>query len=377
MTHSFDTIFDSIRPYNDEETAAAMQRIKGSPMLPMIESYVFPDKDKGYLANLLADIKGVDDFQQRVMKDVVERVVYKTTQGLTVGGLDNLVNKDGKPGKFLLLSTHRDIVLDPAFIQLVFNRSSFPTTEIAVGDNLFYNPEVKDMMSSNKMVVVKRSGSSREIYESSSLLSEYIRLQVSSQNSSVWIAHRQGRTKDGHDITEKGLLKMLDMSGSGTFEENFLEISIVPVAISYEYETCGALKALELYTREMNGGVYEKKPGEDLNSMVQGFKQPKGRVHIQFCKPLSQSEIYGGESLSKNEKFNRLAALIDSKLLEAYKLWPSNYIAADLVKNGTEYSNMYTAEDKEKFLNHIESETSGMPEAVKLRLLYLYAAHIG
>ena len=163
------------------------------------------------------------------------------------------MDSDGSVGSFVLLSTHRDIVLDPALVEYTLHLKNLPMTEIAAGDNLLASPEIVDAMRSNRMITVVRSDNPRIVYSSSKVLSAYIREKVTSGERSVWIAHRGGRTKDGYDRTEQGLLKMLAMSGSCEFAENFAELRIMPVTISYEYETCGALKVRETLTKARQG----------------------------------------------------------------------------------------------------------------------------
>ena len=371
-----DPKFDDIRPYNDAETEAAVKRLVHNQYIDAAGAYIYPDKPEGHLSEMLKGIKTTDDLQYKVVSDVIARIVATTTSGLTVGGLENFTLSDGSIGRFLILSTHRDIVLDPAFIQFLLYKSNLPLTQIAVGDNLIKVPAVEDMMRSNRMIKVVRSSNPRVVYETSKVLSEYVRLMVSSGESSIWIAHRQGRTKDGYDVTAQGILKMFDMSGEGSFYDNFATLPILPVAISYEYETCGALKCLELAIKEING-EYTKQQNEDLNSMLQGFKQFKGHVHVQFCKPITLEEIQEADLATKNEKFTKLAKIIDRRLWEAYKLWPTNYIAADLLSGKEIYKNkQYTEAEKEAFLKHIKEETEGMPELVTEKILSLYAAHI-
>ena len=370
-----DSKFDEIRPYNDEEVVKATKRIAISPTTYMFESFLFPEMGHGYLTKIMMDIKGVEDFQARVMSHLVDKIAEMTTAGLSIGGLENFKKSDGSLGKFLLISSHRDIVLDPAFVQIALFHNGMPLTEIAAGDNLIEVPLIGDLIHSNRMIVVKRSGTAKELYQSAALLSEYIREKMKSQTCSIWLAQKQGRSKDGHDATEQGVLKMLSMSGSGSFVEDFKELQIMPMAVSYEYETCGALKAQELMITRRDG-CYKKKAGEDLASMVSGIKQYKGRVHLEFCKPLTVEELMEADRAEKNEKYRVLASIIDSHVMPAFKLWPTNYIAADLLTGGNKYSDHYTHGQKMAFIAHIDKEAAGMPDEVRDILLGIYSAHI-
>lgn len=372
-----DNKFDNIRPYNDAEASKAMKIIADSQYIEPIAGFLFPEIPNGadVLRDQLRHITGVEDFQVSIMSNAINSIVKKTTGGLSCSGLGNLKKADGTNGRFLFLSTHRDIVLDPAFLQILFHSHKFPMTEIAVGDNLMVNPVVEGMIRSNRMIKVVRSESPREVYMTSKILSEYIRIQVSGETSSIWLAHRQGRTKNGMDATEQGLLKMLDMSGSGDFVNDFEALHILPISISYEYEPCGTLKAMELWTREKTG-TYKKQKGEDLNSMLKGITQYKGRVHVEFCKPVTADELAEADSYEKNDKFRRLAEIIDSRLLPAFKLWPSNYIALDILNGNKSHLGIdYNESQVSDF--HKYSGLDELPnEEVKVILLKIYAAHL-
>lgn len=259
--------FNDIRPYKDDEIQAAMHRIAESPHISNIASYLYPGIDVNMFKQLLMSCSTVDDFQKKVMRNVVQKIVSGTMKNLTHSGTENF--KEGR--RYLLISNHRDIVLDSAVIQFLLNENGVPTTESAVGDNLITSPFIEDVIRSNKMIKVIRSTSPRELYMVSKTLSEYIRTNISQSNSSVWIAQRNGRTKDGLDMTEQGLLKMFDMSGKGDFANDFAELNIMPTSISYEYEPCDILKAVELFIKKRQ--KYIKGKDEDLNSIITGIMQ--------------------------------------------------------------------------------------------------------
>ena len=338
-------MYENIRPYNDAETAAALKRASNNRLMEQISAFLFPGKDTDILRNTLNTIQGVDDFQTRVMYPAVRSILGKTTKGLTYEGLDWF--EGGKC--YTMLSSHRDIVLDSAFIQYIFKDNGLPLSEIAVGDNLIYNQFVEDLMRSNRMIKVSRSVSPRELYETSRELSSYIRMRLRDDSpASIWISHRNGRTKDGNDTTEQGLLKMLSMSGSPDFTENLGALKLMPVAVSYEIESCGIKKAYEVYIKQMMGG-YIKRPGEDLESIVMGIMQQKGRVHVAFCKPVDEADLKTCAVLDKNERFRKLASLIDERILQAYRIWPSNIAAAEML-TGREPSDRYVTAQFEKYL---------------------------
>jgi hypothetical protein len=367
------TKFDDIRPYNDSEVHPALERIVANPLLSNISKYLFPGKDENLFKQLLLSCNTKDDFQIKVMSGVVEKILADTSKGLTYEGLEYF---DGG-AKHLIVSNHRDIVLDSAIIQLILFRHDVPRTEIAVGDNLITSSFIEDITRCNRMIKVIRSTSPREVYTTSKVLSEYMRYRVSNQISSIWIAQRNGRTKDGIDVTEQGLLKMFDMSGSGDFVKDFNELSIMPASISYEYEPCDILKAIELYiTRRQK---YVKAEGEDLNSILTGIMQPKGRIHIQFNEPLTEEEVNAAAALDKNERFKALGIAMDRKIIANYKLWPNNYIAYDMLNGEGRFADEYTAEEKvafEGYLNAIMQKSDKMEvdkAELKEILLGIYA----
>ncbi len=371
-------IYSDIRPFTDAEVAAVMPAFATSSLAAKAGQVLWSDKPADYLPNILAQCRSTDDIHEKVLSQALLRDLELTHSSLSYSGLEHFTKSDGSIGNFVLISTHRDIVLDPALVQLVLFLNHMPTTEIAAGDNLLENPEVAAAMRANRMIKVVRSDNPRVVYNTSKLLSAYIREKVSAKDGrSVWISHRGGRTKDGCDRTEQGLLKMLDMSGTGSFYENFAQLNLMPVTVSYEYETCGALKALELYTKEQQG-FYHKKPGEDNNSMLQGFLQHKGRIHVDFAEPLTNEELLKADSAQRNDKFRILASILDERLKNSFKLWPTNYAAADILKGGKEYfeQGFYTLEEKESLIERLKKESEGMPSEIYTRMLQLYAAHL-
>lgn len=365
--------FDNIRPYNDEQTREALKRIAKAPEITQVCEFLRGSGiEEEPLRKLLCSLDGIDDFQVKVMATVVRTVIAKTTKGVSTSGIENI--KNGK--KHIILSNHRDIMLDPSIIQLILFENGVSTTEIAVGDNLIANQFIEDAFRSNRMIKVTRGGTPREKYTASKLLSEYLRDCVVSDRCSAWIAQRNGRSKDGRDMTEQGLLKMFEMSGSGDFVKDFNELSILPVAISYQFEPCDFLKARELYiTRKV--GQYIKSPGEDTQSILIGLMQDKGKVSFDFSPEITLEEIQECAKLEKNEKFLALASVIDDRIRSNYKLWNNNYIAYDLLHASTRYSDKYTKEEKLYFVTYMEKGLSVIlqkePEidAAELRNIFL------
>ncbi len=353
--------YESISPYSDAETVEALARVARHPAIPVISKYLFPTYPSGTLRGMLMSVDSIDEFQEVVMSKVVKAILSKTSDGLEYYGIENLKSLEGK--KFVLFSNHRDIILDPAIIQTVLKDNSVPFTEICVGSNLLSGRLVEDLLRSNRMIKVIRGISARELYLSSKLLSAYIRESVTSQRASIWIAQKEGRAKDGYDLTEQGLLKMFDLSGSGDFVKDFGELNIIPVSISYEIESCDARKARELFIKGRDG-AYVKKDKEDLHSILTGIRQNKGRINLSFCKPLSAQVIAKAAELKGNERYQLLMRELDLCICREYRLWPNNYIAYDLMTGGQKYSDRYTSEQRSEFIKYADHRMSKLENSL-------------
>ncbi len=360
--------FESISPYTDAEAAEALNQLADHALLSEACKYFFPDQSPDFLKNLLKSIKTIDEFQILVMSKFVEWALEHTARNFSYDGISNI----DKDKKFLALSNHRDIILDPAITQLVLYRNGIPMTEIAVGDNLITSKTIERLIRSNRMIKVMRGISARELYLSSQLLSRYIRLNITEQRSSIWLAQRQGRTKNGYDITEQGLLKMLDMSGKSDFLQNFKELNIIPMSISYEYEPCDILKARELVISKKR--KYVKAEGEDLNSIMVGITQQKGNIHLNIGKPLTEDEIAEAAKCDKNDRYQLIRHAVDLRVIDGYKLWKNNYVAFDIVNNSFKYSHLYDPCDVEKFVTYMEHQMETVEKDINkedLRRIFL------
>ena len=342
--------FESISPYTDAEAAEALSQLAEFPLLSRVSQQFFPEESPEFLKNLLKSIKTIDEFQVLVMSKFVRWVLEHTAQNFSYDGISNI----DPSKKFLALSNHRDIILDPAITQLVLFNNGIPMTEIAVGDNLITNKTIEYLIRSNRMIKVVRGITARELYLSSQLLSRYIRLNITEQRSSIWLAQRQGRTKNGYDVTEQGLLKMLDMSGTGDFQKNYEELNIIPMSISYEIEPCDILKARELVISRKH--KYVKAEGEDFNSIMVGIMSQKGNIHLNIGKPLTSEEIAEAAQCDKNDRYQKIRHAVDLRVIEGYKLWKNNYIAYDIANHSFKYSEMYERADMERFVAYMEGQ---------------------
>ena len=349
--------FGEIRPYTDDEISAAMDRIAGSTSFPLLASYVFPDRNIDDVRSEVRSYKTIHDFQMGIMYWANRKIIKDSTASFTCGGMENvrpsaLNTSSSIQNAYLYVSNHRDIMLDAALFQNVLVDNGHDTTEITFGANLMQGQIVIDIGKSNKMFKVARPGGSvREFYKSSLLLSEYMRHVITEKHQSVWIAQRNGRTKDGKDRTDQGIIKMLCMSRSDDKVRAIVDLNIVPVSVSYEWESCDILKTVELYERQF--GPYIKKPGEDLNSILTGITQYKGNVHFEVCKPLRFEELNEFSDLTSVEFHKAVANLLDQRICSSYHLYPNNYIAHDILYGNKKYSDMYSSEEKDAFMHRM------------------------
>ena len=361
--------FDDIRPYNDDELHVVLDRISrnkwlvsgvrnvfwpGCPKLlkPFVDVFVRSTVRKRLLA-----MRTVDEFQRKiVVGQILERIIQKTTDGLTVSGTENL----SPDQSYIYISNHRDITLDSALLNYLLSHSGLGIAEIAFGDNLLANDFVSDLIRINRGFIVKRNLPIREQVKELYHLSRYIH-QTTTAGNSVWIAQREGRAKDGNDETNPAILKMLYLAHRErglSFEEFQQKVKIVPVAISYELDPCDRMKAWELY-RKHKRGVHKKRKNEDLVSMFAGLTGYKGRVHFAFAPPLRDD--------FENEK--EIAAAIDRDVFRLYRQWPSNYIAYDTVTQTARFRDKYSVKEMMKFVKRFK----GLSEPVKALAYSIYA----
>jgi len=293
----------------------------------------------------------IDNIQLEVSK-YLSRLVKKSTDGFTFSGIEHLPKN--KP--CLFISNHRDIVLDVALVNLALHKSGLETVEAAVGDNLLSKKWVADLMRINKSFIVKRSEENkRAMLKASKELSAYIHYALTEKRQNIWIAQREGRAKDGLDITNPALISMLllNKEKAVTIEEYLQTLNIVPVSISYEFDPCDRDKAIELSTIDETGS-YEKGEHEDLNSITQGMVGDKGKVHLTFCKPIT------GEFESSKE----IAEAIDEQVINNYKLYESNLSA---------YSALYEDGETKTVNTRLESRMTELTENQKQWVLKMYA----
>lgn len=303
--------FDEIRPYYDEEVPEIMSRLLTDSVFSRVLKNLFVDDEKiQKVRGAMLETRDVESFQLKFMVPFLENILKTSTSGLTIGGLEHLK----KDQSYLFISNHRDIVLDSALLNVEMYKFGYKSTEIAMGSNLLVYPWIEDLSRVNRSFIVKRNIPVRQMLESSNLLSAYIRQTLINNGNSIWIAQREGRSKDGFDQTSPAVLKMLNMSNRQSFETGFQELNIVPMSISYEIEPCGNEKVAELLKRQADPD-FHKTEKDDLLSMVSGLKNQKGRIQIQFGAPIDKDAL---KSLATEENTNERLKLLAEYMIIKY-----------------------------------------------------------
>ena len=347
--------FDILRPYNDSEVKSALSRILGSKNFRNIISYLYPDNDIDETLSIFRQIETVNEFQLKFSDYAVKKILEITSDGLTISGIDNLV----KGKSYLFIANHRDIVMDAAIMQTALLNNGHKTSQITFGSNLMTSDFIVDLGKLNKMFTFYRGGSKLEIYKNALLHSAYISDVLKNKNESIWLAQRDGRTKDGNDKTQKSLIRML-LAGRRDYIQALKDLNIVPVTISYEYEPCDYLKVNECYVSRKER--YKKTSNEDLNSILVGIMGKKGAVHIAFGQPIKPilNEL---EEIDFNELASIVCDEIDNQIHQSYALQKGNYIAWDLLKNDKKYfEKKYSQNDKYEFSKYIDNQIAKLVE---------------
>jgi len=367
-----DNSFEDIRSYRDEEIPAAMQRIAQSESLPKMLAFLFPNHTVEEIQSQFLDLKTVYEFQTKISSPASGELVKNSSSQCVNLGLENISATDS----YMFIANHRDIVMDSCILsKFLIDNPPFDTPEITFGSNLMQNPFLIDLGKSNKMFKIFRGGDARQFYRHSMQVSKYMRDDIVNRHQSVWIAQRNGRTKDGDDKTNPSVLKMFAMSSKASFVDNMNALHITPVAVSYEYEPCDFLKVRELYESSLH--PYVKKPGEDLHSIITGIKQWKGSIQLQIMPPITQKELEYCDQFEHNEKFVQLATICDQRIYDGYKLWNTNYIAFDLLHHSHQYQEHYSEKEKESFVEYMHkglaSFGNDLQDALQTIFLKIYA----
>ena len=365
--------FDDIRPYLNSEIQVVFRQLLGNDEVLAGASAVMPIALIDDLKCNYEQISDIDTFQERYMYPMLENLKKIKKTEITFSGTDNI----SQPALFL--SNHRDILTDSAFLQYVLVKNGLRTSEIAIGNNLMVKPWIAAAMRINKSFVVRRNITKGEQLSAFLELSDYIAYAITCKNESIWLAHREGRAKDSDDRTQISLLKMLALSGEGSFIENIKRLNIQPLSISYEYDACDYLKAKELQQKR-DDEAFTKSSMDDVVSMQVGALGVASEIHYAFTPCInSKLDEISALHLPRNREVEMVASLIDRQIHGAYKIYKSNYIAFDMLESGNSFRKFYSSEEKINFANYIDSRISKIDlvdvdiEFCRRTLLEMYA----
>ncbi len=342
--------FDDIRPYDDHQFREKISALVREPGFEHAVRYVMPDVDYNEFVAQLITVESQMDFQIKVMGPFLEMLVAKTTSGLSMDGFENYVV--GTPHVFI--TNHRDIVLDASFLNLCFIRHKLPLTQVAIGNNLLIFEWITDLVKLNRSFIVKRDTGIKEALAAAQHLSAYIHHTITQSKESVWIAQRQGRAKDSNDMTQESVIKMLSLAGGEDAKHNLVELNLMPVSISYEYDPNDYLKVREFLLRRRDPD-FKKSQRDDLLSMETGLLTFKGHVHFHMGECIN-AELAADAVSGRSEVVHKACEILDRSIHCGYKIYPCNYIAYDEVNGGKAYAEHYSIDDVAAFDAYIDRQ---------------------
>ena len=343
-------VFDEIRPYTPEELPQIFEELIADPEFQAVMGHAFKDIPFEYVAAQMRASKDNIAFQRALIYPFMQGIIKKLSSGLTV----SIENKENM-AKSLCISNHRDIIMDSAFLCIVFIENVGNTVEIAIGDNLLIRPWIKKLVRVNRSFIVQRSASIREMLASSKRLSSYMHHAITERQQPIWIAQREGRAKDSNDRTQEGLIKMMSMYSGGDIIDALKELNIAPTTISYEYDPCDYLKAKE-FQQKRDNPEWKKAPQDDLINMKTGMFGYKGGIHYHIADCINDEIDAIDRSLGKNEKTAAVARIIDKHIHRNYKFWPINYYFYELLTGDARFADKYTAEEKARLDAYLQGQ---------------------
>lgn len=345
--------FDDIRPLENSEVKNAIEELVANEDLVEALRYIKPDLDKDKFIAYMRTCKTKEEFKSILAYETVMTIAKKTTFSLTISGRSRL--PEGNPA-CTFISNHRDIVLDAAFLNVMMYDVGYGMTQVAIGDNLLIKPWIDTVVRLNNAFIVKRGVSGRQQLEASITLSRYIHHTIKETRESIWIAQREGRAKDSNDRTQTSILKMLNMGGkTKNILTNIMDLNIVPISISYEFDPCDFLKAQEFQLKRDNP-EFVKSKRDDLLAMETGILNDKGRVHFTIGTPVNKVLSNLDHSMEKADLYNAIASAIDKEIYTHYRFYPCNYVAYDMITGTKRFSNMYGLKDKKFFEEYLQNQ---------------------
>ncbi|UZE95072.1 1-acyl-sn-glycerol-3-phosphate acyltransferase [Alkalimarinus alittae] len=377
--------FDQIREFFDEEVHSSVQRLcSDNSFLNLLTEFFTQaqtnpglDSLSATLRQTLRDLNKVSSIKelQLLANKIASPIIENSITHLSFSGLDHL----STDSHYLFISNHRDILMDPLLLNVLLHKHQHNTAHCAIGDNLLKNNIALEFALLNKCFKILRSITSpREILKAMKLQSAYIRHLSFNRASNIWIAQKEGRSKDNLDKTNPALIKMLGLAKpkETPFGEYIDQLKIVPVSFSYEWDPCDIDKATELEITERQGH-YQKQAIEDLTAVKKGLFGSKGRVHVHFG-----SELLGGKLKELNH--TEIADCIDKSILQNRLTFPVNYAAkgalSTLAINTPTFQPLamktrFSSEDIDEAARELERRLKDCTPEVRRRVLLNYAAH--
>lgn len=342
--------FADIAPYRENQYTEVMTRLVKEPGFEHAVRYAMPGVDYDAFVEGLLSVKTQSRFQQDIMGKFLEGLAATTTAGISIDGLENC----DRNKNYTFISNHRDIVLDASFLNLCFIREKMPLTQVAIGNNLLIYEWITDLVKLNRSFIVKRDSKVVKALENAKQLSGYIHYTINKLHESVWIAQREGRAKDSNDMTQESLIKMMSLAGEGDTRRNLIEINLMPVSISYEFDPNDYLKAREFLLKSRDP-EYKKTQRDDLFSMETGLLRNKGRVHFRLGRCVNDL-LEQITTTDRSEIAHEVCSVIDKAIHCGYRIYPCNYIAYDKINNTDRFADHYTQADVDSFENYVNAQ---------------------
>ena len=342
-------IFSGIRPYFDSEIQAALELLLSNDVFMQGAKQMFSDEIIENFKEIYPKFDTINSLQENFILPMLQIFLQKKSCNLTFSGIENI----NQPAIFI--SNHRDILVDPACLQLILVNNGFITTQIAVGNNLAAADWILAFMRLNKSFIIKRNLPKGEQIAAFKELSAYIRRTITESSESIWIAQREGRAKDSNDFTQPSIIKMFSLSGRGSLIENIKSLNICPLSISYEYDACDFLKVKEFLQRIENEH-FTKTTQDDVLSMKTGIFGCTGNLHYAFNACINDElDKISEQKLHRNEQVEQITGIIDRKIHSSYKFFPINYFAYDKLYNERNFEKFYQNE-KENLEQYFENQ---------------------
>ncbi|MDB4498232.1 acyltransferase [Gammaproteobacteria bacterium] len=343
--------YKEIRPYRPEEMQVALNMIIESPQFPMVVEILKGLMTREEIIEKSNNISSVLDFQKTFCYPLLAALEMQFTDGISTSGIENLENKAS-----LIMTNHRDIVMDSAYMNYQFIKAGLDTAEIGIGNNLLVTKSIEAIVRLNKSFIVKRNLPGRELAKAFMELSGYIRHTITEKKQSVWIAQREGRAKDSNDTTQESILKMFTLSGEGSMAERMVDLHICPTTISYEYDSCDYLKVKE-FQQKRDDENHTKSPQDDVLNMKEGIFGKKGRVHYAISPCISsQLEEIAANTTNRKAQAKAVAELCNKQIFENYVIYPINKMAYDYLNGTSTYAHEISAEEKVFVDNYFEGQ---------------------